>query len=350
MKTVRISSNYIELKNADTITVGQYFDSFRQFTNFLGLEYPATATKTKESLKKQLRQYWRWQELGQQIYITTVIPDHAFLETPGKPKETDAEIILPLLAAAMQQRTDTDGQEIYELIISNKQFYENILLCHPKLFNTAYTNSKWQEEFPELAQLEYANPCMLQVVNDNKEHAKNLLNRVRRFFMENISFARWSNTFMIQKEDGTLSLATEIEAVQCHEAILTTLKKLRCRSMWDVYQRGIYNEFTTIAYGYASNKFSIKSFKAVNHITTTKTNLQDFLNSVERELEDKKHRLNSKVVESLTKKMLKRNTVVEQTVPAGDVSTIAIQIALGFYTCPEFQYKCSDLHIAYRAM
>ena len=31
MKTVRISSKYYELQNADTIETGQYFESFRKF-------------------------------------------------------------------------------------------------------------------------------------------------------------------------------------------------------------------------------------------------------------------------------------------------------------------------------
>lgn len=361
MRNIKINKKDYKISNELELLEGMEFKSFRQFTNYLGLEFPRTATDTINSIKRQLEKYFEWEPIGTYSIRITKIRSaddieliNAKAELAKIPvrssKTTYAKATLPLLAAALKPVISQTSEEYLYLEVTNRQFYEQILLCHPKLFNDNFVTNGWKEEFPHLAALEHSQLCMDNIVLANRNKANQILKDLKKYLVEN-HIVSWNDSYRITTIENKTIIASQEEIACCLESIRYAFNTMNVFSMYKIYKSNRYEEFKKIAFEYSAKKFKIISFKAINQIISTKINIREFLQLAEQSLELQQKQLNTVILNSLVKSENKLRIAQEEPIlPPTDVSTFALRIALGFYTLPEFSSNSYQLHSAYRMM
>jgi len=264
----------------NTLQVGQQFGNFKSLANYFAITYKGSATNVVKSIEKELQQYFTWQKIGPRSLQITEIFSEKKIAAPKLLNSSYTAYALPVIGELLFHQTSSDPNKPIEIVLSNKELCMAIGTCNSKLFDPQFIQVGWKKELEEEASSEVV---MQRVLASNHSKNYDILRQVKDKLVD-AKLVIWESVYIYSK-DGKTAIADKEYAVKFTKAYAYALEQLQCRSLSDVFLKGLFIKYKKVSQGYAQEHFGVTMFQDVNRIISSPALIDSYL----RRLLQKEH-------------------------------------------------------------
>ncbi len=336
-------------ERVEMVRVGQEFRNFKELAGEVGESYVSTSTCSKRAIESKLSSYLEWEKIGgNKLRIVEKF------ETP-RVSLTFHEYILPILGELLFEQKgviNAEGEEVLTITKTNKQFFLMIGSCNQQLYNKNYVRGLWKNDLIDIGSKQHSSSIMKHVLLSNFKKNNQIIEDIRKK-LKQANVVLWRNTYIYKAEGSNkFTVADTNMAANIMTSSRHALTQLNLKTMFDVYHRNLYEEYTRIAFSHSAEHYNVAFFKEANELTSTRNAIKDYLTTEKTHIKAKhaKAGLSNKVYDSLCKADKKKiyDIIPEQKLEDGDVSTLEFRIAYGFAVPDDLLEDCAKLHKLFR--